>query len=247
VTRSSLLACLCLLASAAPARAELVFFSSGRSLSVKGHHAEGDSLVLVLRGGGEIVCAPSVIARIEPDEVAYPDPPEIRPPAFAQRATDGEADGAGSSSGKRFPRGIAGAGTDDGTLFPADLQFDARYDPIIERASAAHGVDARLVRALIQVESHYESRARSPRGAMGLMQLMPATARQYAVADPYDPVSNIEAGIKHLKSLLDRFTVEIALAAYNAGEAAVQRFRGVPPYAETRSYVDRILRLTGRS
>jgi soluble lytic murein transglycosylase-like protein len=82
---------------------------------------------------------------------------------------------------------------------------------------------------------------------MGLMQLMPATARRYAVTDPYDPASNIEAGIKHLKSLLERFTEELALAAYNAGEAAVQRFRGVPPYPETRSYVDRILRLAGRS
>ena len=226
------MACLCLLVSAVPARAELVFFSSGRSLSVKGHHAEGDSLVLTLRGGGEIVCAPSVIARIEPDEVPYPEPPEVRLEPNA-------------STVEPFPGGIAGWGGH--VLFPPDLQWDPRYDPIIEKASAAHGVDATLVRALIQVESHYESRARSPKGAMGLMQLMPETARRYAVADPYDPVSNIEAGIKHLKSLLDRFTVEIALAAYNAGEAAVQRFRGVPPYAETRSYVDRILRLAGRS
>jgi hypothetical protein len=223
------LACLCLLVSAAPARAELVFFSSGRSLSVTGHHAEGDSLVLTLRGGGEIVCAPSVIARIEPDEVPYPEPPEVRL----------EPNGAEASTGEPLPGAFAGGG---GSV----LQWDPRYDPIIEKASAAHGVDVTLVRALIQVESHYESRARSPKGAMGLMQLMPATARRYAVADPYDPVSNIEAGITHLKSLLDRFTVELALAAYNAGEAAVQRFRGVPPYAETRSYVDRILRLAGR-
>ena len=224
MTRSALLAFLCLLAWAAPARAELVFFSSGRSLSVKGHHADGDSLVLTLRAGGQIVCAPSVIARIEPDEVPYPEPPDPGPSAVI---------------GEPLPGTTAGWGGDV-------LQWDPRYDPIIEKASAAHGVDATLVRALIQVESHYESRARSPKGAMGLMQLMPATARQYAVADPYDPVSNIEAGIRHLKSLLDRFTVELALAAYNAGEAAVQRFRGVPPYAETRSYVDRILRLAGR-
>jgi len=231
VTRSSLLACLCLLVSAAPVRAELVFFASGRSMSVKGHHAEGDVLVLMLRGGGEIVCAPSVIDRIEPDEVPYSEPPEV--------SAKVERDG-----GERFSGGVAGRGDRD--VFPPDLPWDPRYDPIIEKVSAAHGVDATLVRALIQVESHYESRARSPKGAMGLMQLMPATARQYAVADPYDPASNIEAGIKHLKSLLDRFTVELALAAYNAGEAAVQRFRGVPPYAETRSYVDRILRLAGR-
>ena len=80
MTRSSLLACLCLLVSAAPARAERIFFSAtGRSLSVKGHHVDGDMLVLTLRGGGEIVCAPSMIARIEPDEVPYPEPPEAHP------------------------------------------------------------------------------------------------------------------------------------------------------------------------
>ena len=76
---------------------------------------------------------------------------------------------------------------------------------------------------------------------MGLMQLMPATARQYAVADPYDPQANIEAGIRHLKSLLDRFDVPLALAAYNAGEGTVRRYGGMPPYRETRSYVSRIL------
>jgi soluble lytic murein transglycosylase-like protein len=81
---------------------------------------------------------------------------------------------------------------------------------------------------------------------MGLMQLMPATARQYAVADPYDAASNIEAGIKHLKSLLQRLPVALALAAYNAGEGAVERFNGIPPYAETRNYVSRILALANR-
>ncbi len=76
---------------------------------------------------------------------------------------------------------------------------------------------------------------------MGLMQLMPGTARQYAVADPYEPQANIEGGIKYLRSLLDRFELRLALAAYNAGEAAVRRFGGVPPYPETRQYVDRVL------
>jgi soluble lytic murein transglycosylase-like protein len=75
------------------------------------------------------------------------------------------------------------------------------------------------------------------------MQLMPDTARRYAVADPYDPVSNIEAGTKHLKMLLGRFELPLALAAYNAGESAVERFRGVPPYPETQNYVRQVLRL----
>ena len=80
---------------------------------------------------------------------------------------------------------------------------------------------------------------------MGLMQLMPETARRYAVADPYDPAANIDAGVRHLKTLLDRFELSLALAAYNAGEAAVERFRGIPPYPETQSYVRQVLRLLG--
>jgi hypothetical protein len=198
--------------AAVPVRAELVFFSSGRALSVKGHRVDGDSLVLLLRSGGEIVCETSRIARIEPDEVPYP-----------------EAE----------PAGTAPVGLDSATdaVLP--------YRQIIDRISAEQGVDARLVKAMIRVESAYQSRARSRKGAMGLMQLMPETARRYSVVDPYDPRANIEAGIKHLKSLLDRFPVKLALAAYNAGEAAVQRFGGVPPYAETRKYVSRILELIG--
>jgi soluble lytic murein transglycosylase-like protein len=120
------------------------------------------------------------------------------------------------------------------------------FADLIDAASAAHGVDPRLVRAMIAVESAYQPRAVSPKGAMGLMQLMPATARQYAVADPFDPKANIEAGVQHLKSLLGRFELGVALAAYNAGEAAVQRSGGIPPYRETRDYVSRILALLPR-
>ena len=224
---------------AAPARAELVFFSTGRSLSVKAHRMDGTSLVLSLRGGGEVVCEASAIARIEPDEVPYPE--DERGPIRLKPDPTGVPD----------PAGAAGAaGVEDaqglGLSATAQLQSDPRYDPIIEQASARHGVDATLVRAVIQVESNYQYRARSARGARGLMQLMPATARQYGVTNPYDPAANIEAGIKHLKSLLERFPLSLALAAYNAGEAAVQRYGGVPPYAETRTYVDRVLRLVGK-
>lgn len=120
------------------------------------------------------------------------------------------------------------------------------YAEIIVSAAEAHGVDPMLVRALIQVESGYKPTARSRRGAMGLMQLMPSTARAYQVRNPFDPKTNIEAGIKHLKALIDRFRgVELALAAYNAGPGAVEKFNGVPPYRETRSYVSRILALAG--
>jgi soluble lytic murein transglycosylase-like protein len=81
---------------------------------------------------------------------------------------------------------------------------------------------------------------------MGLMQLMPETARRFNVTDPYNPQANIEGGIRYLKTLLDRFPERLAIAAYNAGEAAVERFRGIPPYAETRDYVTRVLQIVGR-
>lgn len=210
------------------ADAEIVFFSTGRNLSVKGHRIEGGSLVLMLRGGGEMVVESSLVARIEPDEVPYPEPE-------AEKAGRGSLEGV---SDENLPVAVQ-------PVHQADLRSDPRYDPIIDKAAARHGVDATLVRAVIQVESAYQRRARSPKGAMGLMQLMPATAQQYGVADPYDPVSNIEAGTRHLSSLLERLPLTLAIAAYNAGEGAVQRFRAVPPYPETRQYVSRVLRLAG--
>jgi soluble lytic murein transglycosylase-like protein len=116
-------------------------------------------------------------------------------------------------------------------------------DRIIREAAARNRLDPRLLMAVIRVESNFQPRARSPRGAMGLMQLMPDTARQYEVEDAYDAHSNVDAGARHLRSLLDRFDLSLALAAYNAGEAAVRRFGGIPPYRETQDYVRRILSL----
>jgi len=197
-----------LVGAAAPARAELVFFASGRSLSIKGHRIDGDSLVLSLRNGGEIVCDRSMITKIAPDEVPYPEP--------ATAAVE---------------------------AMPAVDSTSGDYAGLITTLARKEGVDARLVRALVEVESGYQPRAKSPKGAMGLMQLMPETARQYAVTAPYEPRQNLAAGIKHLKALLRKFSLPLALAAYNAGEPAVQRYGGIPPYAETRSYVTRILQL----
>jgi hypothetical protein len=130
----------------------------------------------------------------------------------------------------------------------ADLRpLATRFSEFIEPLALQHGVDPALVRAVVEVESNYEPTARSHKGAMGLMQLMPATARRYALADPYDPRSNLDAGIRHLRSLLDRFDVRLALAAYNAGEGAVRRYGGVPPFSETRNYVARVLQRAGAS
>ena len=105
------------------------------------------------------------------------------------------------------------------------------------------GLDVRLAQAVVQVESNYEPLAISPRGAMGLMQIMPTVARTYAVRDPYNPAENLEAGMRHLRALLKRYGVDLrrALAAYNAGEGAVSRYGGVPPYRETQAYVSRIM------
>jgi soluble lytic murein transglycosylase-like protein len=237
---------LSLLGFAAPARAELVFFASGRTLNVRGHRSEGDSLVLALRSGGEVALESSLITRIAPDEAPYPEPAEeVRPTASAPSALQiglAEAEGVG---GKADPPN-ADAGSDSSAT-NRGVRLQPHLEAFIDRVSAREGVDARLVRAVIEVESGYRPRARSPRGAMGLMQLMPATARRYKVKNPYDPAANIEGGIKHLKSLLARFPREMALAAYNAGDAAVERFGGIPPYAETRNYVSRILQIVERS
>jgi soluble lytic murein transglycosylase-like protein len=199
--------------------AELVTFTTGRTMSVAAHRQDGAVTVFSLRGGGEMAIDSALIAAIGPDEVPYPEP--------AAAVSDGDP--------------APPAGTDSPTL-----RVDPTFDPIIRRVAEEKGVDAALVRAVIQVESGYQPRARSSRGAVGLMQLMPATARQYGVRNLYDPSANIRAGVSHLKSLLDRFPLVLALAAYNAGEAAVERFAGIPPYPETMNYVTRIRALVGR-
>jgi soluble lytic murein transglycosylase-like protein len=130
-------------------------------------------------------------------------------------------------------------------LHPALLARAASYDTMIDRAAYTSQVDANLLRAVIVVESGFNERARSSKGARGLMQLMPATARQYGARNAYDPTQNIHAGARYLRSLLTRYKedMELALAAYNAGEGAVDRYGGIPPYAETRDYVPRVLRI----
>jgi Transglycosylase SLT domain len=203
---------------AAEARAEIIVLTSGRTISVKSHQIQGESIVLTLRTGGEVTCDKSLVDKVVPDEVPYPEPPTAATAAPAPDAGQGSL----------------------GSVLQA-----TPYGEIISAMSEAHGVDPLLVRALIQVESNYQPRARSPKGAMGLMQLMPSTVRVYNVRNPFDPKANIEAGIKHLKSLIDRFGLELGVAAYNAGETAVEKFNGIPPYRETRNYVSRILSLAG--
>jgi soluble lytic murein transglycosylase-like protein len=113
---------------------------------------------------------------------------------------------------------------------------------LIDRWAAARELDAMLVQAVVQVESGYNVRALSSKGAKGLMQLMPGTARELGVTDPYDAEQNVRAGTAYLRRMFDRFgNLEWALAAYNAGPEAVERHSGIPPFAETREYVRRVL------
>jgi soluble lytic murein transglycosylase-like protein len=118
-------------------------------------------------------------------------------------------------------------------------------DSSIVMAAARHNVDPNLVRAVVKVESNFNSNAVSSKGAIGLMQLMPKTARQLKVKNPFDPDQNVDAGVRHLKYLLESYNgdVNLTLAAYNAGEGAVRRSAGVPHYSETQNYVRRITNL----
>ena len=122
-----------------------------------------------------------------------------------------------------------------------------RYEAEIARCADNHGVDSALVKAVIKAESNYDNRAISRAGAQGLMQLMPGTARLRNVDNPFNPEQNIEGGVRHLKHLLSTFgDTKLALAAYNAGENAVRKYNGVPPYPETRNYVSTVLSHYGR-
>ena len=207
---------------ATEARADIVRFKNGRSMSVKSCQVDADTARMRLRDGGEVTFPSSIIDRVEPDEVPYPE--EAAPVEAAVAA----------------PAVIA-------SLVPDEVLAARPYADLISTIAAANKVDARLVHAVIEQESNYQARARSKKGARGLMQLMPDTARQYGVRNSYDPRTNLEAGVRHLKDLMSRLELPLALAAYNAGEGTIKRYGGLPPYAETQNYVRNILRRVGVS
>ena len=125
----------------------------------------------------------------------------------------------------------------------ARQELKQQYDPIVQACARQYNVPADLIHSIIRAESAYDSHAISPKGAVGLMQLMPETATQYGVSDRFDATENITGGVKYLKDLCKLFSGNTAkvLAAYNAGQEALKKFNGIPPYAETREYIRRVM------
>jgi len=133
------------------------------------------------------------------------------------------------------------------TTRTATTEYSSVYESLVQEHASRHALRPELVRAVIQVESGFNPRARSPKGAMGLMQLMPSTAKRLGVRNAYDPAENIGGGCAYLRQLLDRYdgNEQLALAAYNAGEGAVDRHgKNIPPFQETREYVKKVGRIT---
>jgi hypothetical protein len=220
--------------------AEIVVFKNGRTMSVKACRVEAETATMVLREGGEVTFPASMVARVDPDEVPYPDP-----------ATGSREPGTGNLSEndsafdtEAFTPTLSRLAA-PGSRLTDDVLAARPFADLISTVAAAHHVDARLVHAVIEQESNYQARAKSKKGARGLMQLMPGTAKQYGVSNSYDPQANLDAGVRHLKDLMSRLDLPMALAAYNAGEGTIRRYGGLPPFPETQSYVRNILRRVG--
>ena len=193
-----------------------VVFVHGGTMEIKGYRQEGNAVWLILEGGHKLAVHAAQVLEFRN---ASGQATRLVPPVIEAPVPPPSA-------------------PEEGTARSA---LDRKIDAVAER----YGVDAGLIRAVIEVESGWNPRAVSSRGAMGLMQLMPATAKAHGVTDPFDPDQNLEAGAKELSERIDEYSGELsmALAAYNAGGVAVARHDGIPPYPETLGYVQKVLDL----
>jgi hypothetical protein len=211
------------------AHAELVVLTDGQYLKVKAYETDGEQAMLTLVSGGRMRLPIGRVERVIDDEV-LPAPDPLPVAAVAVLAV---------------PPAIE-LGFDDSQPVP-----EGPYGTLIYETARRHELNPRVVAALIRAESANRPKALSHKGARGLMQLMPATAHRFGVRKEhlYDPAKNLEAGTRYLRWLTDRFPGDLAriLAAYNAGEGAVERYGGIPPYRETREYVRRIFTTLGLS
>jgi soluble lytic murein transglycosylase-like protein len=195
--------------------AKLAVFVDGRVIRVDDARLEGTQIVLTLKGGGTLKVSATRVDRVIADEIEEPD-----------------------------TQGLAVDNRCPAVWSDQELPDDLPYRESILEAAQAVDLHPWLVAAVVQTESAFEPRAVSRAGAAGLMQLMPSAATEHAVFDVFDPAENLRGGTEHLRLMLDRFeSLPLALAAYNAGASTVKRYKGIPPYKETREYVRKVLRL----
>jgi hypothetical protein len=201
-----------------PAKAEIAVFTDGRTQKISAYAVEGDRMHLVLVGGARIEVPILRVERIVDDEIV-PEPEKVvaeLPSLFPKRSW-------------RYAE-------------EATVTAPPGWEEVIRDAAKTHDVDPGLVAAIIRAESNFDRRAVSRKGARGAMQLMPATAARFGVANSFDLSQNIHGGTRYLRWLLDHFErdPERSVAAYNAGEGNVEKYEGVPPFRETVEYVRRV-------
>jgi hypothetical protein len=214
--------------AALPAYADVLVFTNGRTMSVRAHSIDGHTITVTLMSGGEATFGRSAVLRIDPEVI--PDDPEPRRRGDTEplvEVAEQSVTGAEQARFRAEPR-LTGA-----ALRP--------FAALIQEVATRHGMDPELVHAVVEAESNYQPRARSVRGARGLMQVLPSTGAALGARNLYDPPTNLDAGVRYLKALMEEFDLPVALAAYNAGPATVRRFGGVPPFVETQRYVERVL------
>jgi Transglycosylase SLT domain len=208
--------------------ADLAILKNGSTIPFLRREQAG-TLTRLYIPGGHMDIPTSEIASYDKDDTPLTEPADITQPAPETAAT-ATLPLPGATQVSRTP--------------PAALAREVNIDEVVREASSRHQLDPDFVASVIKAESNFKAHAVSPKGAQGLMQLMPRTAAQLGVKDAFDPRSNVEAGTAHLSALLDQYNNDPikALAAYNAGAHRVQQYHGVPPYRETRAYVAKIVR-----